>query len=380
MLPLRRLLPLFFLLPGVLAIASNSAVADDEWLNQRVYLKVNARPKVGNRTLDWNDVTMPAKITKVDGDWLWVGSAWVRRNEVVKQTDGTTYYTRVVRENPRHAGALLLRGVTFHLKRDYANAIKDFTEVIRIEPTAHSAYCARASSYYALQEFDKSLADLTEAIRLAPEVAVYYNDRGCSYRGRDSYQKSTEEFDEAIRLDPNLSIAYSNRGVNWLFLKDYDRAMADFDKAIKIDARNSFAYDGRGYVWSKRGHYNQALKDWDDSIRVAPEEPGGHYNKARLYATCMSVGHRDGQMAVESARKACELNHWEEWRYVSVLAAAYAELGNFDEAVQWQKKAIAMNKDPEPVDVVDLNARLALYEAGMPFRDPEVSEQTDGTE
>jgi tetratricopeptide (TPR) repeat protein len=161
--------------------------------------------------------------------------------------------------------------------------------------------------------------------------------------------------------------------------KEYDKAMADFDKAIAIDPRMTYAYDGRGYVWSKRGHYTQALRDWDDSIRIAPDEPGGYHNKARLYATCMSLGHRDGKLALENAKKACELDHWEDWRYVASLAAAYAELGDFERAVEWQKKVIAMNKQPEEIDIKESNARLKLYEAGMPFRDPEIPEEAEGS-
>ena len=68
------------------------------------------------------------------------------------------------------------------------------------------------------------------------------------------------------------------------------------------------------------------------------------------------------------------MSFWEEWLYVATLAAAYAELGKFDEAVEWEKKAIAMNKNPERRDTIEQQKRLELYEAGMPFRDPEVSE------
>jgi len=162
---------------------------------------------------------------------------------------------------------------------------------------------------------------------------------------------------------------------NWVgFVRRVGKLRQDFDKAIAIDPRLTHAYNMRGYVWSKEGHYSQALKDWDDSIRLAPDEPGGYHNKARLYATCMSLGHRDGALALENAQKACELSHWEEWIYVATLAAAYAECEKFDEAVEWQKKAIAMNKNPEPRDTTEQQKRLELYEAGMPFRDPEVSE------
>ena len=51
--------------------------------------------------------------------------------EVIKEADGTTYYNRVVRDDSSNLNALLFRGITFRLKRDYANALKDFNEVIR---------------------------------------------------------------------------------------------------------------------------------------------------------------------------------------------------------------------------------------------------------
>jgi tetratricopeptide (TPR) repeat protein len=363
-----------FALCACWALVTSAALADDAWIGQQIFLKETAKPKLGDRTFGWNDVAFPAKVTKVNGDWLWIGKAWVRTGEVVKADDAPAYYANVLRRTPSAAYAYLLRGLAWRLKHDYDNAIKDFSEAIRIEPTAAIAYQARGSVYHHIHEFTKALADLSEAIRLSPTTGMFYNDRGCIYKSLDNYTKANEQFNEAIRIDPKLALAYSNRGINWHVQKQYDKAMADFDKAIKIDPKLTHAYDSRGYVWSKEGHYNQALKDWDDSIRIAPDEPGAYRNKARLYASCESVGHRDGQLALENATKACELDHWEEWIDVAILAAAYAELGQFDEAIRWQKKAIAMNKNPEERDTIQQKDRLNLYETGLPFRDPEVSQ------
>ena len=356
------------------SLAGRAGAADDEWIGKQVFLKETAKPKLDNRTFAWNDVKLPATVTKVNGDWLWVGNAWVRSGEVVKIEDAPSYYTKVLQKAPTKAYAYLLRGLAWKYKHDYSNAIKDFSEAIRIEPDAAIAYQARAAVYHQTHDFDKALADLNEAIRLAPDVALFYNDRGCVYKSMDNYPKAQTQFDEAIRIDPKLALAYSNRAVNWHIQKQYDKAMADFNKALEIDPKLTHAYAQRGYVWSKEGHYNQALKDWDEAIRLAPDEPWGYQNKARLYATCESLGHRDGQLALENAMKACELSGWDDWMYLATLAAAYAELGQFDEAIKWQKKAIAMNKNPEERDRTQQLDRLNLYESGQPFRDPEVSQ------
>ena len=348
-------LALWLVLGGVVAKAHAPA---DDWLGQQVFVKETAKPKLGDKIIPWNQVGMPATVSKVEGDWLWLGKVWVRSGEVVKRDDAPGYYAKVLQRDPSAAYAYMLRGVAFRLKRDYDNALRDFSEAIRIEPDAHIAYQARAAVYHQTHEFQKALADISEAIRLAPDVGLYYNDRGCIYKSLENYNKAREQFDEAIRIDPKLALAYANRGVNWHIEKKYDKAMADCNKAIEIDNKLTHAYNQRGYVWSKEGHYSEALKDWDASIRIAPFEPGGYHNKARLYASCMSLGHRDGEFGAGKRRRkraSCRSGRngftWRRWR------PRYAECGKFDDAIEWEKKAIAMNKNPENRDTVEQKER-----------------------
>ncbi len=62
-----------------------------------------------------------------------------------------------------------------------------------------------------------------------------------------------------------------------------------------------------------------------------------------------------------------------EWKVpgcFEAVAAAYAEAGQFDEAVKWQKKAL---EDPAfPTAAGDVTReRLKLYEQAKPYRTPE---------
>ena len=51
------------------------------------------------------------------------------------------------------------------------------------------------------------------------------------------------------------------------------------------------------------------------------------------------------------------------------LAAPYAECGDFQEAVQWQKKAIELYSNGDKEDLEKAQERLKLYEAGKPYRE-----------
>ena len=80
------------------------ARADDSWLGQQVFVKETAKPKLGNKIIPWNEVGMPATVSKVEGDWLWLGKVWVaqrrggearRRSHLLRQSPQTRSQRRV---------------------------------------------------------------------------------------------------------------------------------------------------------------------------------------------------------------------------------------------------------------------------------------------
>jgi len=98
-------------------------------------------------------------------------------------------------------------------------------------------------------------------------------------------------------------------------------------------------------------------------------------NLADLYATCPEKKFRNGDKAVALACKACELTNYQDRHIVNVLAAAYAECGDFDKAIEYQKKAIKLVEDDQCGDDYerfsgseDYKERLASYKQKKPWR------------
>ena len=183
------------------------------------------------------------------------------------------------------------------------------------------------------------------------------------WSGRSRFRKP----DDVIRLDSNDATAYHNRGIAWVGKGDFDKAITDFTKAIRLDPNYSTAYFNRDNVWANRGGLDKDITDFTEAIRLTPNYTVAYNNLAWLIATCPHSEFRNGPKAVEYANKACELTGWRDARAVSTLAAAYAEVGDFQNALEQQEKAIALlTKDS---DQQVMRERLEFYKAGKPYRD-----------
>ncbi len=194
-----------------------------------------------------------------------------------------------------------------------------------------------------------------------------YIQRGAAWYDKNQYDKAIADLNEAIRLDPTYAIAYNNRGVAWQHKKEYDKAIADLNEAIRLEPTYAIAYNNRGNAWRDKKNYDKAIADYNEAIRLDPKDADVHNALAWLRATCPDESLRDGRKAVELATRACDLTECKDVNKLDTLAAAYAEVGDFDKAIEWQEKANKLYTNAN--DRKKGEDRLRLYQDKKPYRD-----------
>ena len=110
------------------------------------------------------------------------------------------------------------------------------------------------------------------------------------------------------------------------------------------------------------------ISDYEAAVRVDPDHALAFNGLAWLRATCVMAEFRDGTKAIEGATKASELTNWKKAHYVGTLAAAYAETGDFDSAVNRQKEVIDLLTEEDEEWRSDFEEQLKLYQSGKPYR------------
>ena len=86
-------------------------------------------------------------------------------------------------------------------------------------------------------------------------------------------------------------------------------------------------------------------------------------------ATDQEEAFRNGAEAVEWAEHACEKDGWQTSAYIDTLAAAYAEVGRWDDAVATQTKAIEAIAEDEMQHKPSYEARLEQFQNRRPARE-----------
>lgn len=109
----------------------------------------------------------------------------------------------------------------------------------------------------------------------------------------------------------------------------------------------------------------QALKWSSLAADIGSAQSRNDY--AWLLATSKFEGLRNGTLAVDQASKAVE--EVPTAAFLDTLAAAYAELGNFELAVSTQRQAIASIAEDEDELTEQLEERLRFYERSEPWRE-----------
>jgi Flp pilus assembly protein TadD len=313
----------------------------------------------GLARLSW---AIPALLLVLLGVLTWQQTGIYRNQEIL--------WRDTLNKNPdcwlahNNLGILLYR--QGHLKE----AIDHYHKAIQINPDRYDAYYSLGAALADEGRWDEAIENYRKAIQLKPDYAFAFNNLGNALVAKGQLQEAIQNYRRAIQLAPTYSTALNNLGVALAAHGEFDKAIQSYRKAVQSNPRNSEAHVNLGLTLGQLGRTREAMDQYRQALQLDPDLTTALNNLAWALATSPDDRLRNGAEAVHLAEHACELTHYTQPWFVGTLAAAYAETGQFPEAVALAEKAgqIAAATGQAPL-VMKERQLLELYRAGKPYRD-----------
>ncbi len=220
-------------------------------------------------------------------------------------------------------------------------------------------------------QVDEAIAHYRKALEIEPNSAATHSNLGMALAGRGQVDEAITHYRKALEIQPNRAEAHHNLGTILAGRGQVDEAIAHYRKALEIEPNSAATHNNLGMALDGEGKIAEAVVQWREAVRLQPKQIAFVNNLAWVLATCPEVSVRDGAGAVELAQRAVQLSGGREPAILDTLAAAYAEAGRFPEAVQTARNALELaTRQNKQALVESLQAKLPLYQAGTPFRQP----------
>jgi len=259
-----------------------------------------------------------------------------------------------------------------------------------------------------LGKFDESIEHFTKLIDKYGDVPGFHYFRALGYLEKKDYKSALSDVNQVLRKDSDMIQAIQLKGVIYLQMEKYDDAIRLFTTLKKRNPKDMVPITQIAYAQAKKGDFNAAMTTLEKGleknpnnvellrsrgdiemmyglgqksketylqiIAITPHDPGVLNNYSWLLSTSPDDSLRDGQKALELAKEAAERSYYGESYILSTLAAAYAELGQFDLAREWSAKAVALAEKERHERLDDLKKELESYQKNEPWREiPEKS-------
>jgi tetratricopeptide (TPR) repeat protein len=189
-------------------------------------------------------------------------------------------------------------------------------------------------------------------------------------------------FQSAMALEPKSAMFQAGLGLGYLSLNQFDQAIDQYQKAVKADPNNARLKFYLACCYWRVGRLNEAFSDFNRVFEMQPDFAATSDYTLEINQLAWSMAtnpdpvKRNGALAVKMAEGVCQQTHYQVAISLETLGAAYAENGQFDEAISAAQKTLALVKQNGQTNLIlESQQLLAFYLKHEPFRETVVIER-----
>lgn len=281
-------------------------------------------------------------------------------------------YERAARLNPRQSAVHHTLGLMYRNRGDSQLALHHLRRAVELNPRSDEALAACCELLVEEQLFPEAEKQLRRLLARSTETAAIRNLLGTTFAAQGKLDEAVEQFDAALALDSQAAGVHNNRGLMLMKLGQFQDAETAFQKAVQLDPEHAEAHNNLGVLYFQRKDPRRAIEHYRLAVEADREMHRAVHSLAWNLATCPDDSLRGGAEAVRLAQSLTQTVDAGHPGYWSTLAAAYAEVGRFDDAITAANHALKLARPRGDRGAMQLaSLGLERYRRQLAYRDGE---------
>jgi tetratricopeptide (TPR) repeat protein len=306
-----------------------------------------------------------------------------------------------------NASVHMLQGIGFVGQNKSEAALSEFEAAVEAEPANAQARYLLAQKLRETGRTKEALDQASRAVELNPMNAKAHVQLGIILASQNQMEPAIAQGRIAIRVGPECLLAHQSL-TTWLAMSrrndegieaareglaispcdpvlhfvlgmiqedkgDRAAAITQLTYAVLLRSGWAEAHLDLGITLVQAGEVGRGLAELEQAVRLAPDDAALLNQAAWLMATFPDAGARNGLEAVRLAEHAVALSGNRDPNLLKTLAAAYAEMGSYPDAIHSAQQALALAQSAGDARLTDFcGEMLRLFESNRPYRQPSV--------
>ena len=252
---------------------------------------------------------------------------------------------------------------------NWPEAVRQFQSAVELAPDVSALRLNLALALNRVGEARFALEQLEEAVRLEPELALAHLEMGALFERSGSDPEAIDYFTLATTHAPGLVEAHLRLADALRRTGQVNASLASYGQVLKLDPGRAEARFGEVMALVRLMRHRDAVTRLREALEHHPGEQAFRQALSRLLAASPDPMVRDGAEALALVQPLTA--DGATTAVAETIAMAFAERGEFLEAVDWQRAAMSGAAGAgHPAVAQQMAANLALYRTGQPCRTP----------
>jgi tetratricopeptide (TPR) repeat protein len=255
---------------------------------------------------------------------------------------------------------------------DFKGALAAFQRGVELAPDNLTIRHKMATALSLTGDIRGAVSQFQEVLRRSPDFAGAHYSLAVLLLSNGQLDQAIERLTAAVRYDPTYLEARVQLANALRWRGRLDESLREYAETIKMDPRMGEARFGYALALVRSRRYEAARDSLVEDLGLYPDRTEFSHALARLLAAAPADRVRDGRRALALAQQLVrEKGGPPSLDLRETMAMALAESGQYEQAVTWQRDAIAGAEQGGRHDLaVAMTENLRLFERQKPSRLP----------